>query len=69
VERALRCRDDLEDHYACTGVIAEAVFVKGKAVDIRFTFGNVNAAGRPRSAGYAISVYVPLAGRRRSAAS
>jgi hypothetical protein len=49
VECALRDRDALEDFYAPYGIIAEPVMQEGRAVDVRFTFGDVDAEGRKRN--------------------
>ena len=48
LEAALRCRDELEDRHAPRGVVAEPVLREGITVDVRFTFGHINAAGKPR---------------------
>jgi hypothetical protein len=64
IERALRRRDALEDHYAPLGVVAEAVMRDGYTVDVRFTFGDVDASGRLRTEGYVTSAYVALPMRR-----
>jgi hypothetical protein len=61
IERALRRRDALEDHYAPLGVIAEPILREGFVVDLKFTFGNTTAAGEPRGAGVCVfSAQVPL---------
>ena len=60
IEVALRHRDALEDRYAPYGVIAEAVVKDGFAVDVKFSFGNTDAAGRLRSDLYKITAYVPI---------
>jgi hypothetical protein len=49
IETALRHRDEMEDHYAPFGIIAEPVMQSGVATDIRFTFGSTSATGRFRS--------------------
>jgi hypothetical protein len=49
IETALRRRDELEDRFAPFGIIAEPVLKDGIALDIQFTFGSVNAAGRFRA--------------------
>ena len=68
VEHALRDRDAMEDVHAPYGTIAEPAMNKGIAVDLRFTFGNVNAHGRPRSQPYVsegtIDVPLPSSVRR-----
>jgi hypothetical protein len=46
IEKHLRIRDELEDRYAPYGVIAEAIAGDGVTVNIKFTFGNRNAARR-----------------------
>ena len=48
IEEALRIRDSLEDRYAPYGVIAEPQQHDGFTIDLWFTFGNVDAAGRRR---------------------
>jgi len=60
IEKALRRRDELEDQYAPYGVIAEPVMKDGLAVDVRFTFGNVNAAGRLRSQPVVSSAFISI---------
>jgi hypothetical protein len=60
IERVLRQRDALEDHYAPRGIMAEPVMRHGFAVDLQFTFGTVNAQGRPRSDGFRMSGYMAL---------
>ena len=49
IETALRNRDALEDSYAPYGIIAEPIMKEGSAVDVRFTFGDVNSAGQRRN--------------------
>src|SRR6185503_8293313 len=49
IEAALRQRDELEDHYAPFGIIAEPIMKDGLTRDIQFTFGSVNASGRFRA--------------------
>src|SRR5262249_19050206 len=60
IEKTLIARDRLEDHYAPFGVIAEPLIEKGFTVDVTFSFGNVDARGRPRSEGIKITAYVPI---------
>jgi len=60
IEKVLILRDALEDRYAPYGVIAEPVAREGFAVDVEFSFGSVDAAGRPRSELYTITAYVPI---------
>lgn len=60
IERTLRQRDALEDHYAPLGIMAEPVMCQGFAVNLQFTFGTVNAQGRPRSEGFRMSGYMAL---------
>lgn len=50
IEKSLIVRDGLEDQYASSGVIAEPIVVDGFTMDVKFTFGNITAAGRLRSA-------------------
>jgi hypothetical protein len=60
IEVSLQHRDALEDRYAPHGVIAEPVVKAGFAVDVKFSFGNADATGRPRSDLYKITAYVPI---------
>jgi len=60
IENTLIRRDGLEDRYAPFGVIAEQVVKEGFTVDLRVSFGNVDAAGRRRSDLYTITAYVPI---------
>jgi hypothetical protein len=60
IERVLVLRDGLEDRYAPLGVIAEPVVKEGFTVDLKVSFGNVDAAGRLRSDLYRITTYVPI---------
>jgi hypothetical protein len=60
VERLLIVRDGLEDQYAPFGVIAEPVVKDGFTVNLRISFGNVDAAGRLRSELYTITACVPI---------
>lgn len=60
IERSLIARDRLEDRYAPCGVIAEPVIEKGFTVDVTFSFGNVDARGRPRSEFLTVTAYVPI---------
>jgi hypothetical protein len=60
IEQILIARDRLEDRYAPCGVIAEPIVEKGFTVDITFSFGNVDARGRPRSGSLTISTYIPI---------
>lgn len=60
IDVSLQHRDALEDRYAPYGVIAEAVAKDGFAVDVKFSFGNADATGRPRSDLYKITAYVPI---------
>ena len=50
IETILIVRDGLEDKYASCGVIAEPIVSDGFTMDVKFTFGDVTAAGRLRSA-------------------
>ena len=50
IEKALILRDGLEDQNASAGVIAEPIVADGFTMDVIFTFGDVTAAGRLRSA-------------------
>ena len=61
IERALILRDGLEDQYAASGVIAEPILADGFTVDLKFTFGNVTAAGRLRSAPIISSAEISIA--------
>ena len=49
IETTLRTRDALEDFYAPCGIIAEPVMKEGSAVDVRFTFGDVDSTGQKRN--------------------
>jgi hypothetical protein len=60
IEKVLIQRDGLEDKYAPFGVIAEPVVENGFTVDIKFTFGSVNAAGRLRGAPMISSSTIPI---------
>jgi hypothetical protein len=60
IEAALIVRDRLEDHYAPFGVIAEPVVKDGFTVNVKISFGNVDAAGRRRSEEYTITARVPI---------
>jgi len=60
VEKVLVLRDGLEDRYAPFGLIAEPVVQEGFTVDLKVSFGNVDAAGRRRSDLYTITAYVPI---------
>src|SRR5882724_11146721 len=60
IENALIHRDSLEDRYAPFGVIAEPVVKEGFTVDLKVSFGNVDAAGRRRSDLYTITAHVPI---------
>src|SRR5829696_8265466 len=60
VEKALLARDGLEDRYAPFGLIAEPVIENGFAVDVKFSFGNVDAAGKIRSELYTLTACVPI---------
>ena len=60
VEAALRQRDELEDRYAPYGIIAEPTIDNGFTIDVRFSFGNVDAQGRMRSELYTLSTSFPL---------
>jgi hypothetical protein len=60
IEQILILRDRLEDQYAPFGVIAEPVVQDGFTVDMRISFGNVDAAGRRRSEEYTLTAQVPI---------
>ena len=60
IERRLISRDQLEDEYAPFGVIAEPVLHEGFTVDLKISFGNVDAFGRLRTDCYTISACVPI---------
>ena len=49
IETALIQRDELEDRYAPFGVLAEPEARDGVTVNVRFTFGSTDAAGRFRA--------------------
>ena len=60
VERWLITRDELEDRYAPFGVIAQPVVNDGFTVDLKISFGNVDAAGRLRSEMFTLTTTVPI---------
>lgn len=60
IEKLLILRDGLEDRYAPSGVIAEPVVRAGFTTDVKFSFGNVNAAGRLRSRPFVSSASIPI---------
>jgi hypothetical protein len=60
IEKVLIQRDGLEDKYAPIGIIAEPVVENGFTIDVKFTFGSVNAAGRLRGAPMTSSTTIPI---------
>jgi hypothetical protein len=60
IERLLIARDQLEDFYAPFGVIAEPVAKDGFTVNLKISFGNVDAFGKLRSDCYTITACVPI---------
>jgi hypothetical protein len=68
IERLLRLRDHLEDRYAPLGVIAEATFAKGFAVNITFTFPDESRWVREQQGATAreAELRFPLPGNRRN---
>ena len=60
IERLLIVRDGLEDQYAPFGVIAEPVVENGFTMDVKISFGNVDATGRLRSELYTLTACVPI---------
>jgi hypothetical protein len=60
IEKVLILRDSLEDRYAPLGVIAEPFVRSGFTVDVKFSFGNVNAAGRLRSRPFVSSAFISI---------
>jgi len=60
VDRLLIVRDQVEDEYAPLGVIAEPFVEDGFTVNLKISFGNVDAFGRRRSEGYTVTAYVPI---------
>ncbi len=60
VEKVLIVRDGLEDRYAPFGVIAEPSVRDGFTVNLKISFGNMDAAGRRRSDLYTLTAYVPI---------
>lgn len=60
MEKVLIIRDELEDRYAPFGVIAEPVVENGLAVNLQFSFGDVDAAGRRRTDRYRLMAYLPI---------
>ena len=65
IERVLIVRDGLEDFYAPLGVIAEPIVKDGFAVELKITFGNSDASGRPHQNLYTITADVPIPLPRR----
>jgi hypothetical protein len=59
-EKILIRRDALEDHYAPAGVLTQPVVKDGFTVDIKFSFGNKDSRGRPRSDLYRLTAEVPI---------
>jgi len=60
IDAILIVRDRLEDHYAPFGVIADPVVKDGFTVNVKLSFGNVNAAGRRRSELHTLTACVPI---------
>jgi hypothetical protein len=60
IEKVLIQRDSLEDQCAPIGIIAEPVVQNGFTVDVRFTFGSVNASGRLRGTPMTSSTTIPI---------
>jgi len=60
IEKVLILRDGLEDRYAPLGVVVEPAVKEGFTVDLKISFGNVDAAGRRRSDFYTITAFVPI---------
>lgn len=60
IEELLIVRDRLEDQYAPFGVIAEPVVKEGFTVNLKISYGNVDAAGKLRSEAYTITACVPI---------
>ncbi len=60
LDAALRRRDELEDRHAPRGVVAEPVLRNGFTVDVQFTFGHINAAGKPRSHKIVSSAFISI---------
>ena len=60
IEKVVIVRDGLEDRYAPFGVIAEPTVRGGFTVNLRMSFGNVDAVGRCRSDLYTLTAYVPI---------
>jgi len=60
IEKVLIQRDSLEDKYAPLGIIAEPLVQNGFTIDVKFTFGSVNAAGRLRGAPMTSSTTIPI---------
>lgn len=60
IERILIRRDELEDRYAPFGVMVQPEVKEGFTVDIRFSFGNADSRGKPRTDMYRLAVEVPV---------
>lgn len=60
IEKSVIVRDGLEDRYAPFGVIAQPNVRDGFTVNLRISFGNVDAAGRRRSDLYTLTAFVPI---------
>jgi hypothetical protein len=60
IERVLIARDELEDHCAPFGVLAEPNVENGFTVDVACSFGNVDAWGRSRAELLTFTTYVPI---------
>jgi len=60
IETLLIARDHLEDLYAPFGVVPEPVIEDGFTIDVKFSFGNIDAAGKLRSELYTLTAYVPV---------
>ena len=60
IEKTLIRRDALEDQYAPFGIIAEPLAKDGYTIDVKFTFGNINAAGRLRGTPLSSSATIPI---------
>jgi hypothetical protein len=60
IEKGLIVRDRLEDHYASYGVITDPASQNGFTRNVKFSFGNVDAAGQIRRDFYTLTAFVPI---------
>jgi hypothetical protein len=60
VDKLLIFRDELEDRYAPRGVLAQPVIKDGFTLDVRFSFGNADSRGRPRTDLFRLTAHIPI---------